>query len=487
MRAAVAVCAALATASALAVSCAPGPRAPSTGQPTALTVDARHMMRASVDPRLFGVGVDLSAATYTGPGCGALAGMERAVALVRIGAAEADDYDWRADAYDNPHNPSQHSQDASAGCPPPAVTGAASVLRVLDRARAIRAQAVVVLNGETDDPGAAYALVRVIAARYGAAFARGVYWEIGNAPAQWQHFGVPLMARSAGEHINCSPDQYAALVTGYDAAITAALDSAPGDANRPRIVADAWITNATDQSWAGIVAAVDTRYYPYTSLGAVPAGASAVAGSVSSPPSGTIPLDDQLGSLRASLAQYSGGDNVGLFIGQWDINSAGSATYGATAQAVFMAGLLVRAIHDGVGMAAWAPPLLYGYSSPSGQPQTPFVDQQPAPSLRVLTALRALAGAHVLTTPALPGSNVDTLAVRRADGGVSIMLVRPGGRGAVDVPLRLMGGPARPVRASLQTFSDRSDGAAHPFSVDPAGARITVPDPGVVILTLPAW
>jgi len=471
-----------------------GPRGAATALPASLVlVDAGRATGTVVSPALFGVGVDLSAATYAtfaGPDCGVLAGIGGATTLVRVGADTADDYDWLTDTYDNPRDPSTHGVDASHGCPPSRDRAAASVLRVLDRARALHARAMVVLNGETDDPQGAYRLVAVIARRYGRAFARALYWEIGNAPAQWQHFGIPLTARSAGEHINCSPDQYAALVTGYHAAIAGALGApprgTPAGEGWPRVVADAWITNATDQSWAGLVAAVDTRYYPYTTVGAGtgPANARDVARGVSSPPSGTISLDDQLSSLRASLDQY-GGAGVRLFVGQWNIDAGASAVgpfYDSAGQAAFVAALLAHAVRDGVDMAAWAPPL-YGFTGFSQQ--APIVDGRPTPGFRVFGALRQLAGARVLRMTVPRGWDLDGLAARRQDGGVSIALVRTDGRGPIDVPFRLSGGPARPVRATLQTFSAVSDGAARTLLLDPRDARIAVPAPGVVIVTLP--
>lgn len=480
-----------------------GPRAvaPSRARPAPVlvVVDGRRATGAALSPGVFGLGVDLSAATYIDAthGCAVLPGIGAAVTLVRVGAAKADDYDWRTDTYYNQNDTRERGHDASFGCPRRGDRGAASVLRVLDRARALRAGAVVVLNGETDDPRSAYALAALVARRYGLVFARDIYWEIGNVPARWQHFGVPLTARSDGERIACSPDQYAALVTAYHAALAAALyGSVPGgaggssDKGGPRIVADAWIANATDQSWAGLVTAVDTRYYPYTSLGVAPPGAAAVAASVTNPPPGAVSLHDQLAGLRANLGQYNEGESIALFLGQWNIDANASAAYDPTAQAVFLASLLLHAARDGVGMAAWAPPLLYGESSSgppgsSSTPQTPFVDGQPAPSLVLLTLLRGLAGAHALfatsSDPAL-----DVLAVRRADGGISIVLARTGAHAPSGVSLRLSGGPRRPVRATLRTFPGRPDGAARALTFDPAGARIAVSSPGVAIVTLPA-
>ncbi len=464
--------------------------APQRSMPALLTVDARGPGGATLSPTLFGVGVNLASGSYVSPGdthCAALAGVQAGagLALVRVGAGEADDYDRRDDTYDAPKNPG-HPRKASSGCP--AQGPAASVLRVLDRVHSLHAQAVVVLNGEIDDPGAAYGLVTLIARRFGVAFARAVYWEIGNVPAEWQHFGVPLTARRGDEHIPCTPDQYAAVVTSYAAAITAALGApplgTPSDKAWPRVVADAWIANSTDQSWTGVVTAVDARYYPYTAT--EPASQAAIASSVISPTAGAVSLDDQLNSLRDSLAQYEQGSNVRLFIGQWNVDadtyppSAASETdlYASYGQAIFVADLLLHLARHSVDMAAWAPPLY-------GAPQAPFASGHASPGYAVLTALATLAGSRLLSTPTVP-PGLDVLPARRPNGGLSLVLVCTSDQGPVDVPLRIIGGPAHPVHAMAQTFSATDNGVTRALTLDPANARIAVPAPSVVIVTLPA-
>ena len=131
-------------------------------------------------------------------------------------------------------------------------------------------------------------------------------------------------------------------------------------------------------------------------------------------------------------------------------------------------------------MAAWAPPLY-------GAPQAPFASGQPSPGYAVLTALATLAGSRLLATPTVP-PGLDALAARRPDGGLSIVLVRTsaGGRSLASVSLRIVGGPARAVRAMIQTFSAADNGATRALILDPANARVVVPTPGVVIVTLPA-
>src|SRR5437868_8551193 len=100
--------------------------------------------------------------------------------------------------------------------------------------------------------------------------------------------------------------------------------------------------------------------------------------------------------------------DLGLFMGAWNVDADASPSnpanllYGSSAEAVFVARLLMHLARAGVAMAAWAPPL---YTSA----QAPFtLSGEPTPGYRVLAALRVLAGAHLLTMRARPG--IDALA-----------------------------------------------------------------------------
>ena len=452
-----------------------------------LAINARQREGAGVSPLLFGLGVDLPAATYVRPGdtrCLALYSAGTTVTLVRVGGAKADDYDWRTDTYASLRP--GHAIAASAGCFTPPHGPGATVVRVLDRVRALKATAVVVLGGEVDDPQAAAGLVRLVVQRYGLGFARRIYWEIGNAPAAWQHFGVPLGARQRDEHVTCSPDQYAAVVTSYAAAIAAALGGADPQRHWPLIVADEWIANATDQSWTGVVTAVDTQYYPFNSPDLHPATAAEVAQSVAG--LGRAPdtaLDQRLFALHANLGQYNGGADVGLFMGAWNVDANASPSnpanplYGSSAEAVFVARLLMRLARSGVAMAAWAPPL---YTSA----QAPFtLSGEPTPGYRVLAALRVLAGAHLLTMRGRPG--IDGLAARLADGRIAVVLANAAGTGAVTLHVRVSGGTTRPVTATVQSFAPAAPaGATTRRTLSLADARVSVPALGVVLMTIPA-
>lgn len=417
-------------------------------------------------------------ATYKSPAdtrCVPLPAVGAAVSLVRIGADTADDYDWRTDTLYNPHPPHRREL-ASHGCP----GSRSSVLRVLDRVRQIRATAVVVLNGEIDDPQAAAGLVRLVAQRYGLAFARATYWEIGNAPATWQYFGIPLAARREPEvPPTCSPDQYAALVTAYAAAIRAALGNAT-----PLIVADEWITNATDQSWTDPVTAIDASYYPFnTQINTQevrPPSAAEIAQSIAprgASGTGDSSLDGRIAGLRANLEQYNGGKGLRLFVGSWNVDAnkqANNPLYNSPAQEVFVARLLLHLARDHVELAAWSQPL-YGF------PPAPFVADQPTLGFHVFTALRPLGGAHVLHMSGR--TSLDTLAARLPDGRVMVVLANAAAAGTVAPRLRLSGATA--VAASVRTFAPATPlGATTRLPITAGGVRVAVPALGVAVVTL---
>lgn len=450
------------------------PAAPSAPQ---LIVDTRTS-GGVVSPLLFGLGVDVLSPTYSRPSdtsCTAFFGQSTGIGLVRIGAVTADDYDWQTDRYYRfSVSGRRESIPATQGCfSSPHYGAGASVLRVLDRVRQLGATAVVVLNGEIDDPQNAAGLVRLIVRRYGAAFAQGIYWEIGNAPATWQHFGVPLADRQQNNDAACLPDQYAALVRSYAPALQAAL-GAP-----PRIVADEWIANATDQSWIGTVTAVDTQYHAFTN--GPPADPGELAGGVV-PAAGhtsTGSLDQRLDNLRSSLGQYGSGSAPQIFVGTWNIDDnlqdQDDPLYGSQAQATFVADLLLHLMQRQVAMAAWSQPL---YTTT----QAPFTSVgSPRPGFHAFMLLRALSGGRLLSLHPAPPRGVDAVAVRLAGGRLAVALVNRGRRGTT-LRLALKGLPAAAL-ATIHTLPTETDGGAVTTRpVASGGLDLRLPPLGVMVV-----
>ncbi len=446
-----------------------------------LTVNLGARGGAAVDRALFGLGVDLQEGSYGDAQCRPLVGVDGLVGLMRIGEATADNYEWRTDSSWS----DGHRIAASNGCKAlPDRNQGASILRVVARARALKTDIVVALNGEIDDPQSAAALAAFMVKRVGLTGARAIYWEIGVTPALWRHLGIALSQRSSGDHATCSPDVYAAIVTSYAAALTVALGGAP-----PRIIADAWIANATDQSWTGVVTAVDTQYYPFSSPDRVPADAADVAAAVSAAPAPDVAtLDQQVQALSANLAQYPQGAGVRVFVGSWNLDSetvTSSPLYDSPAQGVFVARLLLHLVNAGATLAAWASPL---YGSSGRLTQTPFVDGRSTPGLAVFAALHQLVGGRVVL-PLRTIDGVDALAVRRADGRVALVAANPDPTRAHTLPLNLNGLPAKSRGARLMSATLQTFDAASPLgittTVSATTTVLTPPPLGVVVLTLP--
>ena len=263
------------------------------------------------------------------------------------------------------------AQVASHGSSRRRTTGRAQrAARARPRARSLDATAVVVLNGEIDDPqGAAPALVALdraaLRARLRAAHLLGDRQRAGD---------VAVLRRAAGRSAAvrrprlCPPDQYAALVT----ATPPRSGGGAWHGATPLIVADEWITNATDQSWTGLVTAVDTHTTPSTrrsAHGAVADGGRRGAERRRTPGrrNGRYRSTDGSAACAPTWSSTTDGRDMGVFRGRMEHRRQRTGHQPALrvpAQAVFVARLLLHLAHgDGVRLAAWAPPL---YGVPAG-------------------------------------------------------------------------------------------------------------------------
>ncbi len=84
--------------------------------------------------------------------------------------------------------------------------------------RHVGCQAIVTVPGEIDSPGYA---AQEVAYFEGALHFTPAYWEIGNEPALWEHFGVAWANWSALPRVPPTPDQYASEVAAYISAMRA--------------------------------------------------------------------------------------------------------------------------------------------------------------------------------------------------------------------------------------------------------------------------
>jgi hypothetical protein len=172
-------------------------------------------------------------------------------------------------------------------------------------------------------------------------------------------------------------------------------------------------------------------------------------------------------------------------MGAWNVDADASPSnpanplYGSSAEAVFVARLLIHLARAGVAMAAWAPPL---YTSA----QAPFtLSGEPTPGYHVLAALRVLAGAHLLTMSARP--RIDGLAARLADGRIAVVLANATENRAVALHVRVSGGATHPVTATVQSFAPAAPaGTSVRRTLSLADAPVSVPALGVVLITVPS-
>ncbi len=398
------------------------------------------------------------------------------IGVLRFGGISADNYDWETGClYGDAGN-----QRECGGAP-----GKNGKLdRFLQFAEQVGAQPIIVVNGEVDDPQQAARLVSYYERH--CVHAQGEaskpclqpYWEIGNSPALWKHFAVPLAARLPGDAFTIQPDQYAALVVSYAAAMRRA---APSEI-RLKIVADEWIAGATDQSWTDAVTAIDTHYAPllYASPNPAPSIHDIVT-AVQTHVGGRPSIDSLLSDLRDSLDQFTNGQNIGIILGEWSIDpNAGvqePAVYSGYVQAIFAAELFAHLWQD--AEAGGPNPLLLATQDPlSGSAQEPFDIASGLP--RPATQVYALVDHYFGNLP-LPASPVSTegvviAAATNAKGQVSMLLVNSDQGNAHTVTIQGM--PAGPLDLwSIGPTDDDKASAIRHTRVP--GRRITLP-PGAI-------
>jgi hypothetical protein len=84
--------------------------------------------------------------------------------------------------------------------------------------RALHCRAILSVPGEINDPAMAAADVRYVEQDL---HFRAAYWEIGNEPGRWTHFGFPWSKWTAATQRTVTPDQYAEVVRSYIVAMRA--------------------------------------------------------------------------------------------------------------------------------------------------------------------------------------------------------------------------------------------------------------------------
>lgn len=90
--------------------------------------------------------------------------------------------------------------------------------------RAISCESIVTLPAEIDNASEAREIVNYSETTLGF---RPTFWEVGNEPALWQHFGIPWNEWNSSQDVAPTPTQYANLVQSYVSAIRSVDPSTP--------------------------------------------------------------------------------------------------------------------------------------------------------------------------------------------------------------------------------------------------------------------
>jgi hypothetical protein len=329
-------------------------RAPQPAPPT-IAVQADRAAVARINPLLYGFGAGVSTSTYEPPVPGwashLAAGVHQAgITALRFGGDHADDFDWQSSRL------YAVSSSEHVGTLPGPYSGINTFLAFT---RSNGLIPIIAVNAEIDDPQQAARLVE-----YTQTHGTPVtYWEIGNEPYLWSHFAVGLRERRADDQLRANPDQYAAVVTSYAAAMQAAASRHKPCLHVARclhIIADEWITNATDQSWTSSVDIIDTHYFSFYDPTVAPDDASVAAGAFAAGgklvPGGRLSLTGWLDDLQSSIAGFSGSQRLQVMVGSWGLDGGGGSpppgdSYTDFAQALFTAQMLGQMMQRGAIIA----------------------------------------------------------------------------------------------------------------------------------------
>jgi hypothetical protein len=409
------------------------------------------------------------------------------VEVLRFGDVHADDYDWQQGCLYDPTRPHPDCYSrAGHGSP---------LDQFLAFAGQVGAQPLIVVNGEIDDPQQAAQLVTFYWQHCTHAPGRTCpdpYWEIGDSPATWNHFAIPLNQRQPSESSTANPDQYAAVVTSYRAAMNRA---APYYADHGiKIVADEFITGATDESWIDALGygGIDTHFAPLIySRGSKTPSVQDVVQAVSQRNQDRPGIDLWLQGLREGLQQFDQSSSLKIFIGRWSIDANTGlnepSVYGGYAQALFTAALLASVWQDAGG----ANPIAMAIQAPmSGPAQEPFdITNAGAPrsAVAVYTLLGRYFGAHPVSVElgsAAAKAGLLAAGASLGPGDTRLLLVNLDQKNAHTVDLQ---GTARAAEMWwIVQDNAQVDGASTVHHAVIGGSRVTVPAWGIAVVRVRA-
>ena len=410
------------------------------------------------------------------------------VEVLRFGDVHADDYDWQQGCLYDPTRPHPDCYSrAGHGSP---------LDQFLAFAGQVGAQPLIVVNGEIDDPQQAAQLVAFYWQHCMHAPGRTCpdpYWEIGDSPATWNHFAIPLNQRQSSDSSMANPDQYAALVTSYRAAMyRAALYYADHPDHPIKIVADEFITGATDESWIDALGygGIDTHFAPLIySRGSRTPSVQDVIRAVSQGYQDRPGIDSWLQSLREGLQQFDQSSSLKIFIGRWSIDANTGldepSVYGGYAQALFTAALLARVWQDAGGTNPIAMAIQAPMSGPAQEPFDIANAGAPRSAVAVYTLLGRYFGTHPVSVDLGSGAAKAGMLAAGASlgpGDTRLLLVNLDQKSAHTVDLQ---GAARAAEMWwIVQDNAQADGASSVHHAVIGGSRVKVPAWGIAVVRL---
>lgn len=149
--------------------------------------------------------------------------------------------------------------DSGVGSPP-----GTSLAQFVQWCRSVSCDSIVTLPAEVDNSSLAASIVNYTETTLGF---RPTYWEIGNEPALWTHFGLPWDRWNTSQDLTPTPSQFAGLVGQYVQAVRS-VDSVTG------IIGLGGIGGSGNQStWISDTVATDGPNLSAIAIHVYPAGA----------------------------------------------------------------------------------------------------------------------------------------------------------------------------------------------------------------------
>lgn len=251
------------------------------------------------------------------------------------------------------------------GALPPATTAA----QFVSWCKSTNCSAIVTLPGEIDN--ATYAAGEVAYFLHALGF-RPAYWEVGNEPALWTHWGVAWTNWGAGQLYGTNPAEYAAEVASYISAIRAVDPSTPiiglPGVGTGGFGETSWV-QATVQVNGPNLSAVALHVYPVFANTTVPS--EILDGLV-----GVDSLGVRVPAAEATLTSTCSSCRISVLVEEAGVAAgATNATVAGFPWVTFEAAEFVQAVESGAaGLAYWASQGTYpgAWLSPNGVVQPTY-------------------------------------------------------------------------------------------------------------------